>query len=90
MGIYASNYQVRTDTMAHALHYPQSLFAHAMEFLHFRELPSGVNVVVAIMICTGYNQEDGLIMNQPAINRGLFGSSYYRCTLSKRRLVWLG
>jgi len=81
MGIYASNYQVRMDTMAHVLHYPQKPLCttRAMEFLHFRELPSGVNCVVAIMIYTGYNQEDSLIMNQGAIDRGLFRSSYYRC-----------
>jgi DNA-directed RNA polymerase II subunit RPB2 len=50
-----------------------------MEFLHFRELPSGVNCVVGILIYTGYNQEDSLIFNQSAIDRGLFRSSYYRC-----------
>uniref|UniRef100_A0A7S1BEL4 DNA-directed RNA polymerase subunit beta n=1 Tax=Corethron hystrix TaxID=216773 RepID=A0A7S1BEL4_9STRA len=81
MGIYASNYQVRMDTMAHVLHYPQKPLCttRAMEFLHFRELPSGVNCIVGIMIYTGYNQEDSLILNQSAIDRGLFRSSYFRC-----------
>jgi DNA-directed RNA polymerase II subunit RPB2 len=81
MGIYCSNYQVRMDTMAHVLHYPQKPLCttRAMEFLHFRELPSGVNCVVGILIYTGYNQEDSLILNQSAIDRGLFRSSYYRC-----------
>jgi DNA-directed RNA polymerase II subunit RPB2 len=69
------------DTMAHVLHYPQKplVTTRAMEFLHFRELPSGINCIVAIMIYTGYNQEDSLILNQSAIDRGLFRSSYFRC-----------
>jgi len=92
MGIYASNYQVRMDTMAHVLHYPQKPLCttRAMEFLHFRELPSGVNVVVAIMIYTGYNQEDSLILNQSAIDRGLFRSSYYRCYIDQERASSVG
>jgi DNA-directed RNA polymerase II subunit RPB2 len=80
MGIYASNFQQRMDTLSHVLHYPQKPLAttRAMEHLHFRELPSGVNAIVAIMCYTGYNQEDSLIMNQAAIDRGLFRSTFYR------------
>ena len=35
-------------------------------------MPAGCNVVVAIMCYTGYNQEDSIIFNQSAIDRGLF------------------
>jgi DNA-directed RNA polymerase II subunit RPB2 len=49
-----------------------------MEYMHFRELPSGVNCIVGIACYTGYNQEDSLIMNQSSIDRGLFRSSFFR------------
>ncbi|RYY80683.1 hypothetical protein EON63_16655 [archaeon] len=87
MGIYLSSFQVRMDTMAHVLHYPQKPLAttRAMEHLHFRELPSGVNCIVAIACYTGYNQEDSLMMNQSSIDRGLFRSSFFRTYTAKAK-----
>ena len=80
MGVYLSSFQVRLDTMAHVLHYPQKPLAmtRSMEYLKFRELPSGINCIIAIACYTGYNQEDSLILNQSAVDRGLFRSSFYR------------
>ena len=42
------------------------------------ELPNGTNVVVAIATYSGYNQEDSIIVNQSAIDRGLFNSTFFR------------
>lgn len=87
MGIYSSNFNARMDTMANVLNYPQKplVTTRAMEYLHFRELPSGVNAVVAIATYTGYNQEDSLIMNQSSIDRGIFRSTFYRCYVDQER-----
>jgi DNA-directed RNA polymerase II subunit RPB2 len=49
-----------------------------MKFLPSHELPSGINAIVAIASYSGYNEEDSLIMNQDAIDRGLFVSTFYR------------
>lgn len=81
IGIYSSNWNMRMDTLSHLLYYPQKplVGTRAMEYLHFKELPQGFNTIVAIGCFTGYNQEDSIIFNQSAIDRGLFRSMFYRC-----------
>ena len=39
---------------------------------------AGINAIAAILSYTGYNQEDSVIMNASAIDRGLFRSVFYR------------
>jgi len=41
--------------------------------------------IVAILCYSGYNQEDSIIMNQSAIDRGLFRSMFYRSYKEEER-----
>ncbi|XP_049849385.1 DNA-directed RNA polymerase II subunit rpb2-like [Schistocerca gregaria] len=80
LGVYATNFNLRMDSLAHVLWYPQKPLArpHAVKYLKFRDLPAGTNVVVAIACYSGYNQEDSVMLNQSSIDRGLFRSVFYR------------
>jgi DNA-directed RNA polymerase II subunit RPB2 len=80
IGIYALSYQQRTDTIVHVLDYPQKPLVGTKpgEFMGFNEMPSGINAVVAVMTYTGYNQEDSVILNKAAIERGMFTVTSYR------------
>jgi DNA-directed RNA polymerase II subunit RPB2 len=87
IGVYSSNFNARMDTLANLLFYPQKplVITRAMDYLHFKELPAGNNAIVAIACYTGYNQEDSVIMNQSAIDRGLFRSASYRTYISQEK-----
>ena len=43
-------------------------------------IPFGVNVVIAIATYKGFNQEDSIVINRSAIDRGLFHTLYYKNT----------
>ena len=49
-----------------------------MDYLRFSELPAGINAIVAIATYTGYNQEDSVILNNSAVDRGFFRSVFMR------------
>jgi DNA-directed RNA polymerase II subunit RPB2 len=80
IGMYALSYKQRTDTIVHVLDYPQRPIVGTKpgEFMGFNDMPSGINAIVAVMSYTGYNQEDSVIMNKGAIDRGMFTITSYR------------
>jgi DNA-directed RNA polymerase beta subunit len=80
IGVYASNFKNRLDTMGNILNYPQRPLVRTRmsDIIQCNELPCGINVIVAIMTYTGFNQEDSVMINKSAIDRGLFNSTYYR------------
>jgi len=80
VGIHATNLNKRYDTFLHVLYYPQKPLINTkmMKYFNFNSMPSGINAIIAIATYTGYNQEDSVIINQGAIDRGLFGSTFYR------------
>ena len=88
IGIYSTNFNMRMDTLSYLLFYPQKplVTTQSMEFLKFKDLPAGINAIVAIMCYTGYNQEDSVIMNQSSIDRGLFRSAFFRTYTSEQRV----
>ena len=49
-----------------------------MKYLRFKKLAAGCNSIVAIACYSGYNQEDSIMLNQSAIDRGFFRSLFYR------------
>ncbi|KAF2199909.1 beta and beta-prime subunits of DNA dependent RNA-polymerase [Delitschia confertaspora ATCC 74209] len=89
MGVALTNYALRMETMMNVLYYPQKPLAttRSMEYLKFRELPAGQNAIVAIMVYSGYNQEDSVIMNQSSIDRGLFRSLFYRAYTEQEKRI---
>jgi len=87
MGMFALNFRERFDALAHLLCYPQVPFVSPFmsKIYGAQAMPSGQNITVAIMTYTGYNQEDSVMINRGALDRGLFRSIFYRTYKDEER-----
>lgn len=87
MSMFALSHLIRTDTITHVLGYPQRplVSTKSADMLGFSEMPSGINAVVAIACYTGFNQEDSVILNHGAVQRGLFWATSYRTHVEEEK-----
>jgi DNA-directed RNA polymerase II subunit RPB2 len=78
---YHSNFNKRFDTITLILNSPQRPICETWMYPHILGrggcLPYGFNAIVAISMYGGYNQEDSVILNESAMKRGLFGTTYF-------------
>jgi DNA-directed RNA polymerase beta subunit len=75
-----TNIRQRMDTMSNELIYPQKpiVSTRGNKYIRANEIPYGSQTIVAIACYTGYNQEDSVMINKSAVDRGLFQSIFYR------------
>ena len=80
MSIFCLSHLIRADTVVHVLGSPQRplVGTRGGEMMGFHDMPSGINAIVAIACYTGFNQEDSVIINYSAVQRGLFWATTYR------------
>jgi DNA-directed RNA polymerase II subunit RPB2 len=80
MGIPCLDYEQRCDPTSYVLSYAQRPIVSTLgdRIANTVELPTGINAVVCIKMQDGDNIEDALIINQAAVDRGLFDLNIYR------------
>jgi DNA-directed RNA polymerase beta subunit len=76
LGIHTTNYNSRYDTNGYVLLNVQRPLVNprTMELVGFDKLPTGQQIIVAIMNYTGYNQEDSVMLNGAGLDRGRFNT----------------
>lgn len=78
-GVNAANFQTRMDTTTNIMWYGQKplVGTKLSDEYGVHDLPSGINAIVAIMPFM-YNQEDSIIINQSALDRGFARADTYK------------
>jgi DNA-directed RNA polymerase II subunit RPB2 len=85
---YNSAFNKRFDTIATWLNYAQRPLSQTWTYEPIMGcLPYGENPIVALMIYSGYNQEDSVLLNEGSLQRGLFSTTYYHSYDSSERMI---
>ena len=81
VGMYATNFFNRYDNAANITCYGEAPLVRtiAYDMLGAGQMPYGTNLIMGIMAFNGYNQDDGIVFNYDAFQRGMFRNINYRC-----------
>jgi DNA-directed RNA polymerase beta subunit len=92
VSVFHSNYRNRVDKTALFLNYGQNPLTKSRYLKHAcnDNVPYGENAIVAIMCYTGFNVEDAIILNQGAIDRGLFNTTKFAVYETFEESVMIG
>ncbi len=73
LGIYTTNFNLRYDTRAYIMFYPQQpiLQTSIYKAMKLKNKSAGQNFIVALTSYHGYNMADALVVNRSAVDRGL-------------------
>jgi len=80
LSVYSTAFQNRFDNQVHVLGYGQAPLVRTLyyDYLADGQMGYGHNLILAMGSFTGYNQDDGILMNGDSVARGLFRSTFYR------------
>lgn len=80
ISLYATNWQMRYDNQASILTNGAPPLCRTLfyDYLGQGKLSYGNNIVLAMGMFQGYNQDDGIVFNLDAFQRGLFNTVHYR------------
>ena len=87
MGIYCTNFTRRMDSTSNSLNYPMVPIVQTQlgSIMEQDALPNGSNAIIALLSYSGFNQEDSLLINRNAVDRGFFNSTFYRTYKDEER-----
>jgi DNA-directed RNA polymerase II subunit RPB2 len=79
MSVYSTDFLNRVD-ISYLLYHPQEplVTTNAAKYIGIDKLSPGENVICAVACYTGFNQEDAIIMNASAVDRGLFLTTSFK------------
>ena len=80
ISIFSTNYPTRYDNQTHVLCYGEAPLVRTLYYDYAADgnIGYGHNLILAMGCFTGYNQEDGIVMNADSIQRGLFRNITFR------------
>ena len=80
LSIYSTKYPARYDNQVHVLCYGEAPLVRTIYYDYVADgnIGYGHNLILAIGSFTGYNQDDGIVMNKDALDRGMFRSMAFR------------